>query len=80
MLDFKDEVLQFKYNGEVYELNFPKVKDLKKFQKDYKENEESIDVMIDFLVSLGGKREVIENLSSKALKAISEKLAGSEKK
>jgi hypothetical protein len=80
MLDFKDEVLQFKYNGEVYELNFPKVKDLKKFQKDYKENEESIDVMIDFLVDLGGEREVIENLSAKALKAISEKLAGSEKK
>jgi len=80
MLDFSDEVLEFKWKGKVYKLDYPTVKSLKNFQKHQVKDNENIDHLISFLCDLGGKKEVIESLPAKAITSIVKELAGGDEK
>lgn len=80
MLDFRDECLEFKYNGKEHKLSYPTVGKLKKFQKKTKGNEDEIDALIEFLCDLGGDKEVIESLSIGAMTTLVEELSSGGKK
>ena len=74
MLDFFDDKLKFKYNGNEYEVNYPKVIDVKNFQKMLKDGGEEIECTINFICSLGAPKEVLENLRVWQLNSILESL------
>ena len=55
MLEFNDEVLQFKLRGQVVELRIPYVDELVKYEDDLKsvEKGKELDFVMSFLTSLG---------------------------
>ena len=62
MLEFVKRELEFKYDGEVYRLKYPSVKEMSAYSKAYEASEEKLDCIIDFLAKLGLKKKVCEEL------------------
>lgn len=76
MLEFNKRELKFKFDGDEQKLRFPSVKDLSAYQKKYKKvgEEDSAEVVVDFLVELGLKKEVAEMLETRQVEVILKKL------
>lgn len=75
MLSFDAKKLEFKFNGEVQEVEYPTVKKVNAFRKKLKEEgSDEIDEVINFLCDLGAKREVVESLRVGQLNALVEEL------
>lgn len=73
--------MQFKFNSTECNVKFPNIKALKEFREKTKgSEEESLELTIDFLVSLGLQKEVAEALEVEHLKQIIDSLAGDAKK
>ena len=66
MLEFKDEVLQFKYNDEICEVRFPSALDMRDYRKNFNKDEAE-EFMIDFLIKLGLQDHVAKKLSHKKI-------------
>lgn len=59
----KPKVFKFAWNGETFEIGYPKMKDLKDLPSGEElSGKESIDFSINFLVGLGMSREVLEDM------------------
>jgi hypothetical protein len=75
MLNFDFKKLEFKFNDEQYELEYPTVKKINHFRKELKKKDaDEVDVIIAFLCELGAKKEVIESLRVTQLNALIEEL------
>lgn len=75
MLSFDFKKLEFKFDGNIYELEYPTVKKINQFRKQLKkENADEVDEIIEFLCDLGAKKEVIEKLRITQLNALVEEL------
>lgn len=77
MLELKRSKLPVKLDGEVYELSYAKVSQLKEISSAKKED--AVDMTINFIVSAGMPREVVENLEADHINAIVEALTGAKK-
>lgn len=75
MLEFAKRELEIKFDGEVHKLNYPTVLQMKKFAKQGDSND--IDYTLEFLESLGLKKEISEQLEvgqlEQVVKALTEK-------
>lgn len=71
MLELKRKTLKFKLDDKVNELSWPSVGQLHSFEKKFRKSE-SLDVVLDFMESLGGSREVFEGMDSDHLFAVIE--------
>ena len=75
MLNFEVKKLEFKFNGEMQELDYPTVKKINSFRKKLKkEGADEVDETIDLLCDLGAKREVVEGLRIGQLNSLVEEL------
>lgn len=75
MLDFEKKVLIFKFNGEEQELEYPTVKMINEFRKQLKKQDnDEVDLTIDFICKLGSKKEIIESLRVSQLNKLVEEL------
>lgn len=70
-----------KLDGEVYELRYPTVEQVKTFSgMDKKGVDENVELMVDFLEGLGLPKKVSYGMEADHLKELLEELNGSEKK
>ena len=82
MLDFKDEVVKFKFKGDEYEVEKPTVKQSRDYGKKLKElgdDSEKEDALFDFLEELGLPKEVSYTLKQGHIMALVAALGESEK-
>lgn len=79
MLEFKKRVLQFKYDGEVQQLSYPTVKQIKELQELQKKEESEIAVLEKFLLDLGMKQEIYDQLEVGSVNTIVEALVEQKK-
>lgn len=56
------KVFKFKWDGEEYELNYPRMKDLKLLPEEGMDGKEAIDFTMDFLQNLGAPKSVLEDM------------------
>lgn len=80
MLEFKKRVLQFKFDGDMHELRFPTVKEIKEMQKLQKENKDEVAVIEKVLKKLGMPEGLFDQLEVDHLEAIINKLVNEKKK
>jgi len=62
MLEFKKRELQFSWNGEVNRIDFPTVSKIKRLQAEQDKEKNEIDVLEGFLIDLGMKKEVFDEM------------------
>ena len=75
MLNFDSKKLEFKFNGEMQEIDYPTIKMINGFRKKLKKDgADEVDETINFICDLGAKREVVENLRLPQLNALVEEL------
>lgn len=79
MIKLQKKVFQFEYDGEVYKLKSPSVKDVTSLQKRIEKEGESVDIAIDFLSNLGMKKEVCYEMEIDNLNTIIEAVVGAKK-
>ena len=79
MLDFKKRVLQFKLDGEVHEVRYPSVKEIKLMQERQKKKENEFVVLEEVLIDLGLKKEIFDTLEVDHLSSIVEMLVNPKK-
>lgn len=79
MLELHKKVLKVKYDGQVLELQYPKVKQVDKLQGRMKKEGESVELILDFLEELGLKREISEDMQADHVEAIVTSLTDSKK-
>jgi len=81
MLDFTPKVVQFKVANKSYQIRYPNIKELQDYNnKMKKEDVDNLELVVDFLVGLGGDKEVILNLTSGQLKVLIQELTEEKKK
>lgn len=75
MLDFDYKKLSFKFDGAVYDIEYPTVKKINNFRKELKKDDaDEIETIISFLADLGAPKEVVEKFRVSQLNAIVEEL------
>lgn len=75
MLSFDEKKLEFRFKGEVQEIEYPTVKKINSFRKELKkEGTDEVDATISLLVDLGAKKEVVESLRITQLNTLVEEL------
>ena len=82
MLDFKDEVVTFKYKGKDYEVEKPTVKQSREYAKALKEaksDEQKEECLFDFLEVLGLPKEDAYTLKQGHILQLVQSLGESEK-
>jgi hypothetical protein len=79
MIKLQKKVFQFEYDGDVYKLKSPSVKDVTALQKRIEKDGESVDIAIDFLSNLGMKKEVCYEMEIDNLNTIIEAVVGAKK-
>lgn len=79
-MEFKSRVLKFSFNGEMCSLNYPTVIKMKMYTDSLNGSSDSITPTLDFLVSLGLKKEIAEQLELEHLNKIIETLTDDKKK
>jgi len=78
MLEFKEEVLQFKYADEVKEIRYPSALEHKRYSDKFNKDK-ATECMIDFVVDLGLDRVTAEKLQIKHLITIFKELTQEKK-
>jgi hypothetical protein len=79
-MEFKSRVLEFTYDGNAQKLRFPNVGEIRDFiKKSEKENADSFDEVISFLVSLGLEKGLAEKMQVDHLKQVIDTLVGEKK-
>lgn len=78
MLELNDDLFEVKFKGEVSRLKYPTIRDAKALRQSLKDKPED-EAMIDFIVTLGMKKEHAEDLTSQHLLAIMEGLNSKKK-
>lgn len=78
MLDFDDhKVIEFKFKGEVHQLEYPSYNVSKKFKDLYqKVDKDELELLIEYIEACGGKREILEQLRLPQLNKLAMELAG----
>ena len=67
--------VEFKFNGEVQEIDYPTVRMINGFRKKLKaEGADEVDETINFLCDLGAKKDIVEGLRITQLNALVEEL------
>lgn len=66
MLEFLDEVLEFKYDDKVHQVRFPTGHELSEYSKTY-DDSKAYECVVAFLVKLGLDEEVANKLQMKHL-------------
>ncbi len=79
MLEFQSRVLQFKFNGEVVQINYPTVKQLREYSSKFDEQENKVEFICKFLIKLGMKKEICDSLEMSFLEEILMELQSSKK-
>ena len=79
MLELNSTKLEIKFNGEVNNLTFPTVKQMREYAKNYEESDDKIEVITKFLIGLGLKKDVCDLLEFNHLEKILEELTKSKK-
>lgn len=79
MLEFKRRVLKFSLDDVDYNLNYPTVKQVAEYSREYSESTDQIETVINFLDGLGLGREVCEGMEMPHLNQILEKLTEEKK-
>lgn len=83
MLEFNEEVIEFKFKGEKHQVRKPNNKEIKNYNKSLKKVKGDTDkeekALLDFLNELGLKHEVFELLTPSQSQMLLEKLYESEK-
>lgn len=71
MLELKRKTLKFKLDEKEHVLSWPTVGQLNAFDKKFRDNQ-SLETVLEFMESLGGKRKVFEGMDSDHLFAVIE--------
>ncbi len=79
MLEFKKTVLKINLYGDSVEVRFPTVGEIKRFEESEKKSEASIEVMVEFLDSLGLPKEKTNDMEIEHFTQIIEKLTNQKK-
>lgn len=83
MLEFKEEVIEFKFQGEKHQVRKPNNGEIKLYNKELKKCKDDSDkqekALMNFLNDLGLKEEVFNKLTPKQSELILKELYGSEK-
>ena len=79
MIKLQKKVFKFEYDGNVYELKSPSVKDVTKLQERIKKEGESVDIAIDFLSNLGIDKNICYEMEVDNLNTIIEAVVGAKK-
>lgn len=79
MLEFNKRVLQFKFDGEVQQLAYPTVKQIKELQELQEKEKNEVVVLEKFLIDLGMKKEVFDQLEVSSVNKIVEALVEQKK-
>lgn len=79
MLEFARKELKFKLDDTVYNLKYPNVKQINEYSKNHEKSDDKFETTLDFLVDLGLKKDVSENMEIDHLTAIIEALTATKK-
>ncbi len=79
MLEFKRRVLKFNLDDVDYKINYPNVRQVSQFSKEYDESVDKVDVVINFMDELGFDKEICEQMEMDHLNQILEKLTEAKK-
>ena len=73
-MELVSEKMTVKFDGQVYELGYPTVKQIKELDK--KKDDVDVNAVCDLVVSCGMPKDVVENLQALHLNKIVEALMG----
>lgn len=80
-LNFVSRELEITFDGTVYKLRYPLVKDIRKYNKDLEAKDAvEFDVVTEMLFNLGLSKAVIEKMEMPFIEAIIEELVAKKKK
>jgi len=79
MLEFKRRQLKFNLDENEHILNYPTVRQVQTYSKEYSESMDQIETVMSFLEKLGLKRDVCEGMEMPHLNQILEKLTEEKK-
>lgn len=78
-LSFKKRNLELEFNDSSHSISFPNVGQVNQFLKDSKDKEDTIEITIDFLETLGLPKSVSFELEPQQLNEVVSVLCGSKK-
>lgn len=84
MLNFEKRTLKFAFDGGEHTVNFPTVKQLQGYRKKFEEVKDDadkiFDITLDFLESLGLKKEIALEMENDHIETIIQHISGQKKK
>lgn len=79
MLEFNKRILRVKIDGKVYDINYPRVGEIRKYTVEQKKGGEEVELIINLLEKLGLPVEVTDSMEIENLEALMAELVKTKK-
>jgi catalase (peroxidase I) len=79
MLELNSRKLEVKFNGEIFNLKFPTVKEMRLYSDGYDKADDKTKVIVDFIASLGMPSDKCEQLEVEHLEMLLKELTSTKK-